>query len=402
MQQLILLLLLLPLSILECDSQSTSPSVRHEMARPVRRRIDSPSRAKEIDFFTFEFQRPYLGFEGPNFTRLAEEPSAGARYLVRADLFRQEAVATAKFELVDSGGRLIGLPHLSKRNTYLDDGNYDGFVKVPTQPFRVAVSGKDIYGQPYRRVYKRLIRPMNRPPAPPLLPSGYSPAEANAIRLGLEALEQETIANIEKEVSKNPDGVIVMPRVETSNVTYEPLLSEKGNPLGVRLRYDILFSTDGNYAHSLHMSPSYEVADFLGLVAMEVINEKIDPRPEPPSYATPDIHVDMNTLVKDGSEGWFKGGVIYHFVVDLTPDFVGQNASKTKFCVDEEHYKIKVKSQQVWEAMKARSTPIKWRVFINRIDYAGETELFYPPRIFYDGFLREGAVKCKPDKNTNF
>lgn len=234
------------------------------------------------------------------------------------------------------------------------------------------------------------------------MPSGYPAAEAKGITLALKALEQQAIANMEKEVSKYTDGVIVMPRVETSNVTYEPLLSEKGNPLGVRLRYDLLFSTDGDHAHSLHVFPSYEVDDFLGLVGLEVINEKIDPRPEPPSYATPQIHVDMNTLLKYGSEAWFKGGVIYHFVVDLVPDFVGQNASKTKFCVDEEHYKSKVKSQQVWEAMKARSTPVKYRVVINKIDYAGLTEPFYPPRIFYDGFLREGAVKCKLYKNTDF
>lgn len=401
MQQLILLLVLLPLSIPECDSQSTRVSVRDNMPRPVRRLVDS-SLVREIDLFNFDFQRPYLGFEGPNFTELDGEPSAGARYLVQANLFRQEAVATAKFELVDSSGRVIGRPHLLKRNTSLEDGYYDGFVKVPTQPFRVTVSGKDINGGPYRRTYKRLFRPMRRPSAPPLVPSGYPPAEAKGIAVWLKTLEQEEIAKMEKEVSKYPDGVIVMPRIETSNVTYEPLLSEKGNPLGVRLRYDILFSTDGDYAHSLNMFPLSEIDDSRGLVAMEVINETIDPRPEPPSYATPQTHVDMNRLLEHGREAWFKGGVIYHFVVDLLPDFVGQNASKTKFCVDEEHYKSKVRSQQVWEAMRTSSIPVKYRVVMNRIDYAGETEPFYPPRIFYDGFLREGAVKCKLHKNTNF
>lgn len=401
MHKLILLLLLVPLSILKLDSQSTSAGVHDDMARPVKSLVDSPSLVKEIDLFDFDFQRPYLGFEGPNFTELDGEPSAGARYLVQATLFRQESIATAKFELVDSGGRVMGQPHLLKRNTSLDDGNYDGFVKVPTRPFRVTVSGKDIYGAPYRRLYKRLFRPMNRP-TQPLFPSHLPRVEAKAMVVWLKAFEQQEIANMEKGVSKTPDGVIVIPRVETTNVTYEPLLSEKGNPLGMRLSYDLLFSTDGNYAHSLHVLPIYEVEGFRGLVAMEVINEKIFPKPEPPSFATPQIHVDMNTLLKHGSEAWFKGGVIYHFMVDLAPDFVGQNTSKTKFCVDDEHYKSKVKSQQIWEAMKASSTPIKYRVVFNRIDYAGETAAFYPPRIFHDSFLREGAVKCKLYNNTDF
>jgi len=372
------------------------------MAKPVRRLVDSRSLAREIDLFNFDFQRPYLGFEGPNFTGLDGEPSAGARYLVGAQLFRQESVATAKFELVDSRGRVIGLPYLSKRNTSLDDGNYDGFVKVPTRPFRVTVSGKDIYGEPFRRTFKRLFRPMNRPPAPPIVPPGYPPIETKGIAALLKNLEQEAIAKMEKEVSKYSDGVIVMPRVETSNVTYEPLMSEKGNPLGVRLKYDIVFSTDADYAHSLHLFPDYAVGDSRGLVAMEVINEKIDPRPEPPSYATAQTHVDMNSLLKYGTAAWFKGGVIYHFAVDLVPDFVGQNAGKTKFCIDEEHYKTKVKSQQAWEATKTSSTTVKYRVIMNRINYTGETEPFHPPRIFYDGFLKEGAVKCKPHKNTDF
>lgn len=150
---------------------------------------------------------------------------------------------------------------------------------------------------------------------PPKLP----PAEATKIAAALKAIEQQAIANIEKEASKHPDGVIVMPRVEVSNVTYEPLLSEKDNRLGMRSRYDLRFSVDGDYAHSLQVFPFYEDNDVRGLVNMEVITEKIDPKPEPPSYATPQIHVDLNTLVRYGSEAWFKDAVVYHFSVDLIP-----------------------------------------------------------------------------------
>jgi hypothetical protein len=52
--------------------------------------------------------------------------------------------------------------------------------------------------------------------------------------------------------------------------------------------------------------------------------------------------------------------------------------------------------------MKASRALVKYWLFINKMNWGGETEPFYPPKIFFDGFLREGAVKCKPYKNVNF
>jgi len=370
--------LLLVLWTSPCCGQSAV--VGEDAAHPVKRFTSDPSRVKDLQFSRFEFQLPYLGREGPNFTRLDGQPTAGAQYLVKAELFGQEVAATAKFELVDEVDRVIQLLHMSKSDNSLDHGAYAGFVKVPSQPFRVAVSGRDLDGKLYRRVYADLFRPTNRPTAPPRLPPKLPPAEATKIAAALKAIEQQAIANMEKEASKHPDGVIVMPRVEVSNVTYEPLLSEKDNRLGMRLRYDLGFSVDGDYAHSLQVFPFYEDNDVRGLVNMEVINEKIDPKPEPPSYATPQIHVDLNTLVRYGSEAWFKDAVVYHFSVDLIPSFVGQNASRTKFCVDQDQFKNSVESQRKWEAMKASPAPVKYRVFINKMDWGGETELFTHPR----------------------
>jgi hypothetical protein len=184
---------------------------------------------------------------------------------------------------------------MSKSDNSLDYGHYIGFAKVPSQPFRVAISGMGLESKRYRRVYANLFRPTNQPPVPPLLPPKLSRVEATRVANMLKYMEQQKIATMEKEeVSKHPDGVIVMPRVEVSNVTYETLRSEKDNRLGMRLRYDLRFSVDGNYAHDLYVFPFYEDDNARGLVNMEVINEKIDPRPEPPSYATPDDYVDLN------------------------------------------------------------------------------------------------------------
>ena len=44
-------------------------------------------------------------------------------------------------------------------------------------------------------------------------------------------------------------------------------------------------------------------------------------------YATPQIYVDLKTLVQYGEEAWYKGGLVYHFTIKLSPNFVGQNAT---------------------------------------------------------------------------
>lgn len=372
-----------------------------EMPRPLKR-FNSKPRAAEVSVLSFEFLRPYLGREGPNFTQSKVEPSAGAQYLANAELYRQEAVSTAKFELVDEGGNVIQLLHFFKQDNSIERGRFVGSVKIPGQPFRVAVSGMGIDGQPYRSIYERLFRPITGSKAPPILPLDFTPDETRQITAWLTEMDKQALAEVEKHASKYPDGVFVMPRVEISNMTYQSFLSEKGNKLGMLLSYDMRFSIDGDFAHSLQVFPNYEDYDRRSLIGMEVLSEEINPKPDPPSYATPDIHVDLKTLVKYGSEAWYKAGVVYRFTVKLIPDFVGQNANKTTFCVDEQHYKNKVTSLRIWQKMKVDSSPVGYRIFLSGMSGGGDTEPFDPPKVYYDGFLKEGAVKCKPYKNINF
>ena len=383
------------------DERSPQRNHKSKLQQHVKK-TSADARATDVDILYFQFQQAYYGYEGPNFTELAGEPSGGAQYLVRAELFRLEAISTVKFELVDENGNVIQPIHLFKHDNSLSSRTFAGFVNVPKQPFRVAISGTGIDGEPYRRIYERLFRPATGPPLPPIVPPSLTPDYAKRIGSELIALEKRVLAEFEKRASKQPDGVIVIPRIEVSNVTYESFVSTNGNRLGMQLTYDVSFSVDGDYAHSLHVFPFYEDKNIRGLVQMDVLSEDINPKPGPPSYATPQIHVDLNTLVKYGDQAWYKAGVVYRFTIKLIPDYVGQNVDNTKFCIDEEHYKTKVKSLRVWETMKEDTLPVRYRIFINEVAYSGETEPFDPPKTYYDGFLKEGAVKCKPYKNIYF
>ena len=367
-----------------------------QLPRPVRR-FNSKRRAAEVTFFDFKFLRPYLGREGPSYTELKGEPSAEAQYLANAELSGQQAVSTAKFELVDEGGSIIQLLPFFKQDNSLERGRFVGSVRVPKRPFQVAVSGMGIDGKPYRRVYERLFRPITSPKTPIVWPD-LTPDEARKISAWLTDIEKESLADIDKGASKYPDGVFVMPRMEISNMVYQSLVSEKGNKLGMLLSYDVRFSVDGDFAHSLQVFPNYENPDRRGLVDMYVLSEEINPKPEPPSYARPELYVDMKTLVKDGSEAWYKGGVVYHFTIKLVPDFIRHNVNETKLCVDERHYEIKGTSLQMWQRMKEDSRPVAYRIFLYGMSDGGDTDPLDPPKIYYDGFLKDGAVKCKPYK----
>src|ERR1044071_4596347 len=99
-----------------------------ELPRPVKK-FPVDARTADIEFFKFEFERPYLGYEGPNFTELKGEPSAGAEYLASAELFQADAVATAKFELVDEDGRLIQPLYFYKYENSLQHARFFGSAK---------------------------------------------------------------------------------------------------------------------------------------------------------------------------------------------------------------------------------------------------------------------------------
>ncbi len=65
-------------------------------------------------------------------------------------------------------------------------------------------------------------------------------------------------------------------------------------------------------------------------------------------------------------------------------------------------FKESLKARNVWRVLKASSRPVRYRVSMQKVDFAGDTEDFYPPKAFTDSFLSEGAEDCKPYANSNF
>jgi hypothetical protein len=367
------------------------PCIGHAQERVLPAR--AAAQPARISLYDFEFKEYYFGREGPSYSSAQSEPSKRAQQLAEARLSGE--VATAKFEAIDQNGISKAL-YLFKVSDALDDDEYLGFVDVPEQPFRVVVSGQDLSGAPYRRTYERLFRPKDEPLAPPRLPPGFSAGEAAQLTQRMLEGEREYKAEFEAKRRASPDGVNVMPRIQVTNVTHEPYRSPAGSILGIRLSYDVQFSKAGLYAMTPSLTPFFENDDLRGSVDMKVAADTISPRPDP-----------LGQQYSSGFHGFilpaeYKSGVVYHFQVDLVPDFAIQNAAKTKYCIYNRQYQSSPRASSNWETLKSQVLPVRFGVSIQSVNFSGEIPETYSQKIFYEGFLREGAQDCGPNPNINF
>jgi hypothetical protein len=344
-----------------------------------------PTQPARIDLYAFEFQEPYFGREGPSYAPTKSEPSKRAQQLAKARLLGQGGVSTVKFEAIDASGNALTVLYLFKVTDALDDDGYWGFVDVPNQPFRVMVSGQDISGAPYRRVFDHLFRPKDELPTPAALFS----------KLMLDE-EKRYKAEFEAKRRASPDGVIVLPRMQVTNVMHEPYLSAGGNTLGIRLSYDVEFSKAAFYQMTPSATPLFENFDLRGRVGMRVAGETINPKPEfIPEQYSPGFHGFI-------MPAQYRSGVVYHFVVDMVPDYVIQNAARTNYCINNRKLQISSKASGAWETLKTQDLPARYMVSIQSVNYHGETQALYSQKTFYEGFLREGAQDCGPSPSVNF
>ena len=379
----------------DTTSSQASTIVSSGKGQPVKRSTTAQPSAKDIDFHSFEFQTIYFGREGPNYRSLRAEPSRAAQQLAKAEIFAQPAIGSIKFELINENGATLQLLYFVKTSHIASDGEYFGLVTVPEVPFRVKVSGNDTDRNPYVRVFSHLFHPKDQPPPPPQLPLG-APLDSAKVLKSLEAEDERTKARYAKEAETNPQGVIVIPRLQVLSVYYSSFLSANGNPIGIQIRYEARFSQNGTYSPSPFIFPVYDDYDLRGSVEMKVTDEKIEPLPEVQySFQLPD-------LLKYDTGATYKTGVTYHFTVDLVPDYVIQNATKDKFCIYVRKFSGSQKMQAIWDNLRSNGAPIKYRVEIRNSDFNGETEPFHSQKSFLASFVKEGAQDCGPNPNVNF
>lgn len=379
-------------------SKNVNPlSAQASAARPLRTILSNEAaEARQIDLLRFDFQELYYGFEGPNYTRMKGEPPAGAELIAEAQLFRPEAVSTARFEFINASGQDLGRQSFTKKSGDVFDSEFVGVVKVPNEPFKVRVSGLDVNGKPYRRTYPRLFRPIKGRPVGPRLPAGMPADQAASLKRMIEAYDQQTRTELIEEGRRNPDGTITLPRVEVSEATYEPLMSDRGNVIGLRLRYAVRVSRDGNYAFSPSVAPIYANENVRGKIQMQAIAVNVEPFPEGLSPMGGALQL------RYGGGATYRAGKTYRFVVDTIPNFAIQNAKKTRFCVMRSMFKGSSALEATWRSIVMSDRPVSYRTNIGWTTFAGRTDSFSGLGVFYQSFLKEGAQECSAGGNINF
>ena len=297
-------------------------------------------------------------------------------------------IETIEFRLINEQGELIA-PVKFRQRDYSDPHNFALLVDTPDQPFRVLAQGRDTSGKSFQRVIGWLIRPQTSEP------SNSKTEGAQA-----EGSNQTQVWAAPQEWNQSVvEGEYKVIRAQVVSWNDEPLLSEKGNPVGIRLKYSIRFPVDGSYSPFPSVYPERPSHGFTGALGMRVHKGSVEPEPDGAQKSNQWIF---------GGRGIFKAGVVYNFTVDLIPNYAAFNEQKGAFCLQTKTY---IQSsgasgpggqpglRERFEREVMSETKIRYRISISGADLDGRqpllTERTYTPNAWYQSYRREGAGDCQ-------
>jgi hypothetical protein len=357
-----------------------------------------------ISFQGFEFQEPAFLHAGPALFRIDGEPVRGREYVVEAVVYNDEAIATARFVAVDQNGALLEPLAIARKPGPLGSWRFVGSMTVPTHPFRIVLEGEGIDGSPFTRAHKRLFRPADSETSRTGPAAGLSESDAALLRQMVDEAGPRLIAEVQADLVRTPSGMIVMPRMQVSNVRYTPLRSPDGRPVGVRLEYDVRFSERGQYNPDVRVDPRYPPREWQGLSRLQVLRGEITPRPREahPPYDPILLGELRSTPLEAGAHYTYEAGVVYHFTADMVPDYAVHNLQQTRACIHYQKFRHAPGRQQAFSALLASDAPAEYRVSIGRTAFTGVIRSFYGDGTFHRSFVDEGAQDCGAQPTRRF
>jgi len=317
------------------------------------------------------------------------QPVRGARH--QAQIYASGYnIETIEFRLVNEQGEAIA-PIKFRQSDYSNPQNFTLFLETPDRPFRVLARGRDTSGKNFQRVIGWLIRPQTSDPASART-DGAKTEGAQA-----EGGNQTQAWATPQEWNQNlVEGEYTVIRAELVSWTDELLRSEKGNPVGIRLKYSIRFPVDGSYSPFPSLQPARTGYGFTGALGMRVHKGMVEPEPD---------GVQKSNQWLFGGRGIFKAGVVYNFTVDLIPNYAFFNEQRGAFCLQTKAY-IHPTGNGGQPALRERferevmsQIKIRYRLSISGADTDWRqpllTENTYAPNVWYQSFRREGAGDCQ-------
>jgi len=356
-------------------------------AIPITQRIDA------TEFLRFRFLTLVFGREGPMDTPLTTAPVMGREYFVEADLHGIESASSVRFQLIDAAGRELDTIPVWKASDSFEDGEFNGFVTVPSQPFRVVVTGVAVNGASIRSVFATLFQPASSGiDAPPAIPPGIPATNSNQIQNMMNAYREQIREQARRAAAEHPDGTLVMSRTVVSPIRYEPLLSPSGSPVGIRLRYSIRFSSQQTIRAIPHVFPEYAAAQWRGIVAMKPLTGTIAPLPQMVGVQS------LQDVIQYEGAATYAASTSYTFTIDMIPDFVFQGTQSKRYCV----FTQKVTNREIWNALISSTDAVAYNVSISDTGTAARIPASYPQKTFYQSFVADGAGDCGSVPNIRF
>ncbi|HET9788861.1 MAG TPA: hypothetical protein VFP47_17105 [Pyrinomonadaceae bacterium] len=378
-------------------NQGAGTSQLDVVPRPVKQTIVETPSSADISFEDFEFLQLWIT-NHPGHSEIKGEPTKGFKYSVRARIYGEDAISTAKFEAIDQAGNVIQKILIQRQPGPSGDSDFFGVMKVPDRPFRVVLSGEGIDGKSYRLVFRRLFKPTLRRKSPIIMPSSRTMPAAAAKRMR-ELIDERYLKAMDKEEDelRRQGGKIVMPRTRVSNVRYAPYLSKAGRPLGLRIMYDVEFSQDGYHNPELELFLDYQKSEWRGRIDVYPLTGSIEPQP-----AEAGSPQDQPHILSYGAGYLYRAGTTYHFTVELVPDYVIQNKEKTKFCIYFQKFKHDPLMQVAFKEILASKMPTKYSVHIANTAFYGEIEGLHSQNTVLESYMAEGAQDCGEQPTDRF
>ena len=89
---------------------------------------------------------------------------------------------------------------------------------------------------------------------------------------------------------------------------------------------------------------------------------------------------------------------MYHFTVDMIPDFMIQNVDKTKMCIK----KPSKDYIDTFQKLIQRNEDVRFDIIVSGTEFTGITANTYSLKEFYDSAIKEGAFECAENQTTQF
>ncbi len=280
---------------------------------------------------------------------------------------------TIEFLLVDEQGRELSKVK-ARQSDFSNPSSFTLLVEIPEVPFRFLARGRDSNGKVYNRVFYWLNRPLANES-----PSVQTENPANVI------INAQTLQELSNTAVP---GEIKVIRSKVIGWADEELLSEKGNPIGIRLKITIRFPVDGNYTPYPQLYPERITSIYTGAMSLRVHKSSVEPMPDGAG--------NQGQFFISGRAS-YKAGADYKFVIDMVPNLVGYNDQKKAFCLQTRAYS-QPGLKEKYEREISGAQAYRFRFSITGTDLDGRfpslTEKAYVPGAWYRSFVKEGVTDC--------